>query len=106
MSPGWWWASTSSSAAASATFRASGPLADRPARSGIIGASDTRPRLGLIPTRPHAAAGIRIDPAPSLPWASGASPAATAAAAPPLDPPADLVTSQGVRAGGATVGSV
>jgi hypothetical protein len=32
-------------------------------------------------------AGIRIDPPPSLAWATGAMPAATAAPAPPEEPP-------------------
>jgi hypothetical protein len=59
-----------------------------------------------MPNSPHALAGIRIDPPPSLPCAAGASPAATAAAAPPLEPPADLVRSQGVRAGGPILVSV
>jgi hypothetical protein len=36
----------------------------------------------LIPNSPHTLDGIRIDPPPSLPCAAGASPAATAAAAP------------------------
>ena len=39
----------------------------------------TRPRLVLRPTRPFTLAGIRIEPAPSLPWAAGIRPAATAA---------------------------
>ncbi len=100
MSPGWLPVITSSSSAASATVRASGPSVVRPIRSGISGALEIRPRDGLIPNRPQTLAGIRIDPPPSLPCAAGASPAATAAAAPPLDPPADLLRSQGVRAGG------
>ena len=33
------------------------------------GASETRPRVGLSPTRPHADAGMRIEPPPSLAWA-------------------------------------
>ena len=37
---------------------------------------------------------------------AGTIPAATAAPAPPLDPPADRLGSHGVRAGGATTGSV
>jgi len=45
-----------------------------------------------------------MEPPPSLPCAAGASPAATAAAAPPLDPPADRDRSQGVRAGGGVAG--
>src|ERR1700722_2273001 len=96
----------SSSRAASATVWASGPLVDRPARSGLSGPAAIRPRLGLIPNSPHTLAGIRIEPPPSLPWAAGARPAATAAAAPPLDPPADRLRSQGVRAGGPTAVSV
>ena len=41
----------------------------------------------LIATTPLHAAGMRAEPPPSVATASGASPAATAAAAPPLDPP-------------------
>jgi hypothetical protein len=36
---------------------------------------------------PHQAAGLRIDPPPSVPIASGPRPAATAAPAPPEEPP-------------------
>ena len=106
MSPGWLPVIASSSSAASATVRASGPSVDSPARSGISGPPEIRPRLGLIPNSPHTLAGIRIDPPPSLPCAAGASPAATAAAAPPLDPPADRLRSHGVRAGGPILVSV
>src|SRR5215831_2114206 len=56
-----------------------------------------RPTLGLNPTTPQMLAGMRIDPARSLPSARGPSPAATAAAAPPLDPPAMRSRSQGFR---------
>ena len=42
---------------------------------------------------------MRIEPPPSLPWAAGARPAATAAAAPPLDPPGVRAVSQGLRQG-------
>ncbi len=66
----------------------------------------TRPREGLSPTTPQQEAGMRIEPPPSDPWETGATPAATSAAAPPLEPPAPRVRSQGVRAGGATAGSV
>src|ERR1700749_1980015 len=100
MSPGWLPLITSGSSAASATVRAIGPFTARPNRSGTIGPWDTRPRDGLIPNSPHTLDGMRIDPPPSLPRGAGASRAATAAAAPPLDPPADRVRSQGVRAGG------
>jgi hypothetical protein len=60
----------------------------------------------LIPTSPQTLAGMRMDPPPSLPCAAGASPAATAAAAPPLDPPAERERSHGVRAGGPIAVSV
>ena len=100
MSPGRLPVITSSSSAASATVRASGPSVVSPIRSGMSGAFEIRPRDGLIPNRPHTLDGILMDPPPSLPCAAGASPAATAAAAPPLDPPADRLRSHGVRAGG------
>jgi hypothetical protein len=53
----------------------------------ISGPVDTRPRVGLSVTSPQIAAGIRREPPPSLPWANGTRPAATAAADPLLDPP-------------------
>jgi hypothetical protein len=74
--------------------------------SPYTGAELTRPRLGLNPTSPQTLAGMRIEPPPSEPCATGSSPAATAAAAPPDDPPAERSRSYGVRAGGATAGSV
>src|SRR6185312_17138345 len=66
----------------------------------------TLPREGLRPTRPQAAAGMRIEPPPSDPGANGSMPLATAAAAPPLDPPAPSSRFHGVRTGGATSVSV
>ena len=42
----------------------------------------------MKPTIPQHAAGIRIEPPESVPSAYSASPAAIAAAEPPLDPPA------------------
>ena len=96
----------SSNAAASRTVRASGPWTDSPLISLFSGAVETRPRLVLMPTRPLTLDGMRIEPPPSLPGAAGSRPAATAAPAPPLDPPAERVRSQGVRAGGWPSGSV
>ena len=40
---------------------------------------------------------MRIEPPPSEPWASGSAPAATAAAAPPDEPPGVRVVSHGLR---------
>ena len=59
-----------------------------------------RPNDGFSPTTPQNEPGIRTDPPPSLPIPIGPSPAATAAAAPPLDPPAVRVPSHGLRVGG------
>jgi hypothetical protein len=57
------------------------------------GNAGTRPKPGLMPTRLQKLAGIRIDPAPSLPNAIGPKPSESAAAAPPDDPPGVLVKS-------------
>src|SRR5207253_5989493 len=56
----------------------------------------TRPKACLKPTMPQHAAGMRLDPPPSVPTPIGASPAATAAAAPPDDPPGVRDRSQGL----------
>src|SRR5919197_5715547 len=48
---------------------------------------------------PQSDAGWRIEPPVSVPIAQGASPAATAAAEPPLEPPGTRVRSQGLRTG-------
>ena len=47
----------------------------------------TSPKLGLCPNTPQNEAGIRIEPPMSVPISNEVSPAATAAAAPPDDPP-------------------
>jgi hypothetical protein len=51
----------------------------------------------LIPNTPQNEAGTRIEPTASVPTASGPQPAATAAAAPPLDPPLVRSRFQGLR---------
>src|SRR5690606_29518225 len=58
----------------------------------------TTPGPGLIPNSPHAAAGMRTEPSPSLPWATGTILAATAAALPPDEPPALRSSAHGLRA--------
>jgi hypothetical protein len=60
------------------------------------GPDDTRPRDGRSENKPQHAAGIRSEPPPSFPAAIGTMPAATAAAAPPLEPPGVRVKSQGL----------
>jgi hypothetical protein len=66
----------------------------------------TRPRVGFSATAPHADAGMRSDPPLSFPWAAGTIRAATAAAAPPEEPPAERAGSHGFRVGPRSSGSV
>src|SRR3990170_4545400 len=89
---------TSRSAAASATLLAIGPSVANPAKiSPKRGPFETRPRAGLRPKTPQHDAGIRIEPPPSLRCATGISPPARAAAAPPLEPPGVKFVSHGFR---------
>ncbi len=88
---------TDSRSARSSTFLAIGPpteVSSQPFTAGHVG---TLPRLGRSPTTLLNEAGLRSEPPMSLPSASGTMPLARAAAAPPLEPPADLVTSYGLR---------
>src|SRR5690606_33181820 len=66
----------------------------------------TRPRLGLSPNSPQEDAGRRIEPPPSLAWATGRMPAATDAAAPPEEPPALCSRFHGLRVSPKRVPSV
>jgi hypothetical protein len=52
--------------------------------------------VGLSPTTPQSAAGCRIEPPVSDPSAAADSPAATAAALPPEEPPGTRLRSQGL----------
>jgi hypothetical protein len=61
------------------------------------GAVEIRPRWDLKPKSPQQAAGIRTEPAPSVPIAALTRPAATALALPPLEPPEVRCRSQGLR---------
>ena len=81
------------------------PIARHGARS-RSGAKELRPRVGFSPKTPQHEAGIRIDPPPSFPWAMGTIRAATAAAEPPLEPPAVRSIAQGFRVGPNARGSV
>src|SRR5688500_8951313 len=82
---------------ASSTVRVMMPLwsnvGEAPSRPAVL----MRPYVGLSPTQPHNAAWFRRLPPVSLPVAAVTRPAATAAADPPLDPPAMRLTSQGLR---------
>ena len=78
------------------TVRAIGPRwASNP--NGLGGQAGTRPYVGLMPATPHMAHGMRIEPPPSVPSAKGAMPVASAAALPPLEPPAVRSGSHGLR---------
>src|SRR6202043_2953535 len=99
-SPGSGPASRSRIAAVSRTLRVSTSSHAIPCGAvGDPGAHETRPRVGLRPTSPVHAAGIRIEPPMSLAWAAGTSPAATAEAAPPLEPPGERSGAQGFAHG-------
>src|SRR5271166_2130617 len=67
---------------------------------------NSRPRVGFSPKTPHWHDGMRMAPPPSLPCAKGTMPAATAAAEPPLDPPAVYDGFHGLRVGPCRIGSV
>jgi hypothetical protein len=86
----------------SASARSSAVLVIGPAsansENGPPGRSIT-PRVGLSAHRPQNAAGIRTDPAASVPIAMGPSPAATAAAGPALDPPGVKLGQPGLLVG-------
>ena len=64
-----------------------GPTVSKLGASGKTPSAGTRPHVGLKPTIPQHAAGSRIEPALSVPSATSQSPAASAAAFPPLEPP-------------------
>jgi len=77
---------TPSRAAASATLRAIGPAVSWLWLIGTMPLRLTRPSVGLIPTMPLLDAGQMIEPSVSVPIATVASPAATAAPEPALEP--------------------
>ena len=97
----------SSRAALSRTVRVSACSATRPLmRSPNSGPSGLRPRVGFRPNTPQHDAGILIEPPASLPCAIGVMPTATAAPAPPLEPPGSRSSDHGFRVGPNSRGSV
>src|SRR5215468_6300458 len=97
----------SSSAALSRTLHVTAWPTEAPLQpSPASGPAGLRARVGLSPKRPHAEAGMRIDPPPSVACAIGSIPAVTAAAAPPLDPPALSPRLHGLRVAPCRRGSV
>ena len=70
------------------------------------GPNEVRALFGFNPINPQDAAGILIDPPPSLACAKGTILAATPEAAPPEDPPVVKFVSQGFLVGPNSSGSV
>ena len=70
-----------------ATLAASGPAESRLVERGTTPASGSRRWVGLNPTSPQRAEGMRTDPAVSVPIAATAMPSATDTAAPEDEPP-------------------
>src|SRR3984885_15484113 len=70
------------------------------------GPNGLRARVGFNPNTPDAEAGMRIDPPPSRACATGIMRAATAAPAPPDDPPEECAKFHGFRVGPNSRGSV
>src|SRR5205809_3622406 len=85
-------------AAESRTERVTAWFTEAPAQPSPTGAKETRPRDGFMPKSPVQDAGMRIEPPPSLACAAGTMPAATAAEAPPDEPPGVRERSHGLRA--------
>src|SRR4029078_9646450 len=82
------------------------PQEKPPQPSPRSGPSGLRARVGFKPNTRLAEAGIRIDPPPSLACATGRIRAATAAPAPPDEPPDECARFQGLRVGPCRRGSV
>ena len=82
--------------ALSLTFWVNQPTWSKLEPKAMIPHRDTRPYVGFIPTTPLKEAGIRIEPPVSVPSAPKTSPAATAAAEPPEEPPGTRVRSHGL----------
>src|SRR5216684_2608934 len=82
------------------------PQEKPPQPSPRSGPSGLRARLGFNPNTPDAEAGMRIEPPPSLACATGRMRAATAAPAPPDEPPEECARFQGLRVGPKRRGSV
>src|SRR5207342_3519652 len=90
-------ARTARRSAAPATVAVSVPAWSQLGESGKTPSSGSSPWLGLSPTTPQYAAGIRTEPPVSVPRARSHTSAATSAADPPDDPPEVRHGSRGLR---------
>ena len=89
----------SSSRSHSSALHASGPTVSSDQAVGTTPRDETSPQLGRMPVTPQKAAGIRTEPAVSVPSAASTRPAATAAPLPPLEPPQMCSGFHGLSAG-------
>ena len=87
---------SASTARASATSRVIGPACERFSLT-VPGQTGIAPSVGLSPTTPQNAAGMRTEPPASVPVAMGTAPPATVAPDPALEPPELRVGSHGLR---------
>ena len=76
-----------------------GPTVSKELLKGNTPYLETLPNVGFIPTIPHKAEGIRIDPPVSLPKDPMHCPAETEEADPPLEPPVTHSVFHGFLAG-------
>ncbi len=89
----------SSNCSHSSAVNASGPTVSSDQAVGTTPRVGTRPQVGRIPVTPQNAAGMRTEPAVSVPRDASTRPAATAAPLPPLEPPQTCSGFQGLSAG-------
>ena len=92
-------ASASRSRLQSSALRAIGPTVSNVHEVGTTPSFGTRPSDGRRPVTPQKHAGIRIEPAVSVPSVPAARSAAAAAPLPPLEPPQTRSGDHGLRAG-------
>ena len=78
---------TASSRAQSSTVQAIGPAESKEVDSGSTPSSGMRRCVGLKPTSPLSAEGMRSEPPVSVPMAPAAMPSATEIAPPEVEPP-------------------
>ncbi len=90
-------ATACSISATSSAVRAIGPVTCSVSQTQSVGCVGTRPTDGRRPTSPQNDAGMRSDPPRSVPSASAIIPLASAAAPPPVEPPALFDRSHGLR---------
>ena len=98
-SPGCGPSVASSMAALSRTVRLTTWWTEKPTAPSVTSQIGVRSRVIFMPTRPQLAAGMRMEPRPSLAWASGTMPEAVALAAPPEEPPEMCSGFQGLPQG-------